>query len=323
MSDISPRPFSIRLFLADGSALGLTIATIPNWAGSVLRCRNASLPALLARPEAQRPGVYVLQGTDPESSGGLIAYIGQGANIAQRLPQSARQRDFWEMAAVVTTSDANFSAGHFLALEAMMISDARAAGRVRLVNDALPGEGAGGLGEGDRAAIDSFSDQVRQVLPVLGFELLRPQPRLPPASSDTNMTTTEISGTLSTSGNLATPGASPGTIEFFIRRREGMFARAREIDGEFVVLEGSQALKDTTFATNTYARLRSRLITEGALAEVDGSLFLAFTRSIPFQSPSAAAAVVLDRNSNGRTEWKVNGTDETYDKWQTGQSSPL
>lgn len=308
MSDPKPRPFSIRLFLADGSALGLTVATIPNWAGSLLRCRNASLPALLARPEAQRPGVYILQGPDPEASGdqpGLVAYIGQGGNISQRLPQSARQRDFWEIAVVITTADANFSAGHFLASEAVMISDAKSAGRVRLVNDIMPGEGAGALGEADRADIESFLEQARQVLPVLGLDLLRPQPRLtatPPA---------QIS-----EGQVFALGTLP-PVEFCIRRKDGMIATAREIDGEFVVLKDSQALKNPAFASNTYARLRTKLLSEGSLVDLPGSQFLTFARNVAFQSPSAAAAAVLDRNSNGRTEWKVAGTEETYDKWQT------
>ena len=141
-------PFSIRLFLAEGSATGLTVATIPNWAGSILRCRNASLPSLLGRAEAQRPGVYVLQGPDPNLSGdqgGVAVYIGQGGRIADRLPQSAGERAFWEIAAIVTTSDPNFSAAHFLALEAMMIREARVAGRVRLDNGTSPSDTAYGI----------------------------------------------------------------------------------------------------------------------------------------------------------------------------------
>ena len=35
-----------------------------------------------------------------------------------------------------------------------------------------------------------------------------------------------------------------------------------------------------------------------------------------FTSPSAAAAVVLDRNSNGYTEWKAKGSKQTYHDWQ-------
>jgi hypothetical protein len=39
-------------------------------------------------------------------------------------------------------------------------------------------------------------------------------------------------------------------------------------------------------------------------------------RSYPFKSPSAAAAVILDRNSNGRREWKLVGSKSTYHEWQ-------
>ena len=35
-----------------------------------------------------------------------------------------------------------------------------------------------------------------------------------------------------------------------------------------------------------------------------------------FKSPSAASAVVLDRSSNGRIEWKVVGSRLTYHEWQ-------
>ena len=218
-----------------------------------------------------------------------------------KVPVSAT---FWEIAVIVTTSDTNFAAGHFLALEAMMIREARAANRVRLVNGTLPADTAGALGEADRADIESFFEQVKQVMPVLGLDLLRAQPRLAP---------------LSPVGMPNGPNISPAiprATEFIIQRKEGMIAKARDIDGELVVLEGSEALKDTDFAVNSYARFRGKLLEEGVLREEEGRPFLVFTRDTPFPSPSAAAAVVLNRNSNGRTEWKVNGTGQTYNDWQ-------
>ncbi len=42
-----------------------------------------------------------------------------------------------------------------------------------------------------------------------------------------------------------------------------------------------------------------------------------FTQDYAFDSPSAAAAIVLDRNSNGRTEWKVKGQKKTFHEWQS------
>jgi hypothetical protein len=32
-------------------------------------------------------------------------------------------------------------------------------------------------------------------------------------------------------------------------------------------------------------------------------------------SPSAAAASILARNANGRTEWKIEGSNTTYQQW--------
>lgn len=41
-----------------------------------------------------------------------------------------------------------------------------------------------------------------------------------------------------------------------------------------------------------------------------------FVRPYSFNSPFCAAAVVLDRNSNGRTERKVKGQKRNYHDWQ-------
>ena len=79
-------------------------------------------------------------------------------------------------------------------------------------------------------------------------------------------------------------------------------------------MAGSEALKDTGYAMQSYAPLKAELIEKGILATKDN--FYEFTKSFPFKSPSAVAAVVLDRNSNGRQEWKVVGSKSTYHEWQ-------
>ncbi|MEP4038971.1 DUF4357 domain-containing protein [Pseudophaeobacter sp.] len=50
-------------------------------------------------------------------------------------------------------------------------------------------------------------------------------------------------------------------------------------------------------------------------------LFLVDGKPWSFSSPSATAAVVLDRNSNGRIEWKVKGSRQTYHDWQQAQAA--
>jgi hypothetical protein len=109
MSEHTPEPFSIRLFLAEGSALGVTIATIGDWTGSLIRCGSASLPALQAGPEAQRSGVYVIQGPAPDEpndqSGTPLAYIGQGGKVGERLSKSLQKQPLWETAVVLKPHD--------------------------------------------------------------------------------------------------------------------------------------------------------------------------------------------------------------------------
>ena len=96
-----------------------------------------------------------------------------------------------------------------------------------------------------------------------------------------------------------------------------MKALAVEEDGEFVVLEGSQALKDAGhIGTNSYGELKQELVAQGVLTpSTDGTVY-AFARAYAFKSPSAAAAVILDRNSDGRREWRVVGSKLTYHEWQ-------
>ena len=65
--------------------------------------------------------------------------------------------------------------------------------------------------------------------------------------------------------------------------------------------------------------LKEKLIADGVLTP-HGVDKLRFTKPWSFSSPSAAAATVLDRNSNGRTEWKVKGSKQTYHDWQQAQA---
>jgi Domain of unknown function (DUF4357) len=78
-----------------------------------------------------------------------------------------------------------------------------------------------------------------------------------------------------------------------------------------------QALKDAGYqGSNSYGELKQELIAQGVLNVSADGKFYEFVRPYSFKSPSAAAAVVLDRNANGRLEWKVVGSKQTYHQWQ-------
>ncbi len=55
--------------------------------------------------------------------------------------------------------------------------------------------------------------------------------------------------------------------------------------------------------TTNFIKIRDGLINDGVLVEIEG--LLEFPEDYLFSSPSTAAAIVLGRNANGLTEWKL------------------
>lgn len=284
---------TIQLFLVDGTPNGLRKATIHGWTGLTFVATGTTFAALTARAELDRTGIYILAGPDAEATGGTRVYIGSANSVKERIKQSAVQREFWETAIAVTTSDDDLSKGHVEYLEARLIELALTANRVSLDNGTSPVGQRRRLPEADQANMEQFLANLRIILPVVGLDLLKPQPR---AVAQVN-----------------TPVAqrTSGEITFEIRHKSGVSAQAVEEDGEFVVLEGSQALKDTGYVQQSYRALKDNLVKQGVLQPAPNGMYV-FVRPYSFSSPSAAAAVVLDRNSNGLAEWKVKGDKRTY-----------
>ncbi len=171
------------------------------------------------------------------------------------------------------------------------------AGRVSLDNGQAPSADKRRMPEADRANMEAFLANLKVILPVVGLDLLKPRP----------FATTKPTGSV--------PEA--GEVRFEIRHKSGVKAAGVEEEGEFIVLKGSEALKDAGYqGTNSYGELKQELIAQGVLAASADDKFYEFVRPYSFKSPSAAAAVVLDRNANGRLEWKVVGSKLTYHQWQ-------
>lgn len=291
---------TIQLFLVDGTPNGLRKATIHGWTGLTFVATGTNFAALTARPELDRTGIYILAGPDAEAVGGTRVYIGSANSVKERIKQSAAQRDFWESAIAVTTSDDDLSKGHVEYLEARLIELALAANRVSLDNGTNPAGQRRRLPEADQANMEQFLANLKVILPVIGLDFLKPQPRAVSQAS------------------TPVPQRTSGEVTFEIRHKSGVNAQAVEEDGEFIVLEGSQALKDQGHVMQSYASLKQSLISTGVLMPAADGRF-SFAKPYSFSSPSAAAAIVLDRNSNGRTEWKVRGSKQTYHDWQQGR----
>lgn len=299
---------TLKVFLVDGTPIGLLTAEIMNWTGHVLTGPRSKLSELIQRPEVMRTGVYFLVGPDVGDGVGTQVYIGETDDAAQRLkehnrPEDKGGKDFWERVCVVTSKDANLTKGHIKYLESRLIKIARAAGRCELRNgtDHLYAN----LPEADKSDMEFFVEQILTLLPVLGFAFLRSMPKVAAPGIQEGVT-------------AALPGpASPIFVGDI--KKHGITARAQEIEGEFVVMMGSKTRLNWEGVETTYTRLFKDLVKSGVLSPSDDGHHNIFTKDYAFTAPSAAAAMVAGRNTNGRIHWTVAGTNKTYGEWQDEQ----
>lgn len=293
---------SVRLYLVDGSPTGIVTAEIMNWTGHALVTPRSQLADALQRAEAQRTGVYFLTGDDPEQPSKSRVYVGEGDSVVDRIKSHAKdpQKDFWTRACLVTSKDTNLTKAHVRYLEGRFVELIKLADRANIANGTEPARK--NLPESDVADMEFFISQVQVILPVVGLDFLRPKPtaKILLASDEAELPPKSRLNLVLTSGKY------------------GFEARAVEIDGEVTVLAGSRATTET-FVTNIYASLREQLIGERRLLPTSDPNFLEFAEDVTFASPSAAAAVIKNRNTNGRTSWKLADTGQTLKEWQDAQ----
>ncbi|BFU95102.1 MAG: methionine sulfoxide reductase [Nitrospira sp.] len=266
---------TIKLFLPDGDAKGLRTAEISNWTGKALAAPRTELDRLVSRDECEKAGVYVLTGTDPATNT-PHAYIGEAEIIRDRLKQH-KGKEFWVSAIVFVSQDENLTKAHVRYLESRLLSEAAKIGRFTLEQNQATGSK---LPESDREDMEVFLSRIRQLLPVLGSDLL-----------------TSIVGAK----------AKPTTAGPLICRIKGAVAHGQRTQEGFVVFRGSTAvLKDRPSAQERHpfaVVLRKQLVADGTLAPKGD--FYSFTKDAEFSSPSTAAAVVHGGGANGLTEWKT------------------
>lgn len=271
----SMKPFSLRIFVADGDPDGLRLVERSNWVGKAIVFPRALLPKIKQREELGQTGVYLLLGPREDGDGEML-YIGEGDPIRPRLESHYVQKDFWNRAVCFVAGPGQLNKAHVQFLESNLIRLARAAKRLPLDNANQPAEPS--LSEADCADMQVFLENMLGMLPVLGIHAFEQSAPMAAVAAETLLTC----------------------------RGKGITASGYEATQGFVVKSGSQAVGESVPSLQQHVRgmfdLREELIGNGVLRR-EGDHFL-FTQDYVFSSPSTAAAVVLGRSANGRIEWK-------------------
>ena len=284
---------SLELFFIDGRPDGMLTAEVFNWTGHVLMAPRTRIAAALARREARYTGVYLLLG---EMEGEPRAYVGEGEDISERIRSHDIRKDWWTTAVLVTSAANNLHKAHGKYLEARLVEQARLVGRVALDNGNTPPRP--GLSEAAEANMEAFLDYLFMVLPALQIDMFLQSIR--PSAEHT-----------------AVSPAEDGVRFELVNRRHRLRAAARLEGSDFIVEAGSiarAAWEGRNTEGSGYAQLRNELQrTKVLIPQGDACVF---NRDYAFKSPSAAAAVVNGRPSNGAHEWRLEGGATTYREWE-------
>jgi len=291
---------SLELFFVDGRPDGMVTAEMFNWTGHVLRAPRTQMKAALQRPEASFTGVYLLSG---EINGELQVYIGEAETLGSRIKDHIRGKGWWDTAVFITTTANNLHKAHIKYLESRLVQIGRSLGKCVLDNGNLPPLSS--LNEASTANMESFLNTLDVVLPAIGVEVFHSK------SKPVRSPTASIESTTSPTFVLES-------------EKMGVSAKAQLLDGEWLVLQGSQARKswvgDLTNKTS-YWKLHAELIRSGTLAVSPTNA--EFVTDYAFSSPSAAAAVVSGRSTNGRTAWRHKTSGITYAEWEEQEFSNM
>ncbi len=266
-------PFSktIQMFIFDGNPNGRIMCELSNWNGRVYKISRNELSEFSRRADSENTGVYFLFGKDEENND--TVYIGEAEKMFSRLKQHLRDSEYWNDCIVVISKDNLLNKAHVKYLENKFYMLAQNAGRSIVINNTIPT--CSSISEYDEAMLHEFINNAKLLVNTLGYKVFDTIEDTAVRQNDTEQ-------------------------YFFIKAARGADAKGMIVSDGFAVMKGSTiAFSTVQSMSDSLKKLRDSLIKKEI---IDKNFKL--TRDYIFTSPSLAAAIVMGRNANGRTEWK-------------------
>lgn len=266
-------PKSIKLFLMDGEPSGRWVCELSNWTGKAYKIPRIRVKYSSDREELNNTGVYLLFGKD--DNGDDMVYIGEAESILKRLNQHVNQKDFWTEAIIFISKDENLNKAHVKYIENRLYEIATGAKRYKIENSVTPTQST--ISESDRAEMEEFIENMKLMVNTLGHKVFE-----------------EKVSQRSTSKSV-----------FVLKAARGADAKGQPTSEGFVVFKGSKVANSIVDSMpKSFIEMRQRLMEKSVI--VQNGETLEISEDYIFTSPSTAACIVLGRNANGLTEWKLS-----------------
>lgn len=264
---------TIKLFLIDGEPNGRMSCELSNWTGKAYKIPRTKVKDSTDRIDLNNPGIYLLFGKAED--GNDLIYVGEAESVFKRLAQHLSQKDFWNETICFISKDENLNKAHIKYLENRLYEIAKSVNRYKVENSTIPTMPS--IAESDKAEMEEFLQNIRMLVNTLGHKVFDEKRGITSKKSQRSC---------------------------FIKAARGANAEGQTTADGFVVFKGSKvAITTVPSMTPNFLSLRSKLIETGALIQ-DGD-DLVFSDDYIFSSASTAASMVMGRNANGLTEWKM------------------
>jgi len=264
---------TIKIFLIDGEPNGRMSCELSNWSGKAYKIPRIKVKECSDRIDLISTGVYLLFGKDEE--GKDLVYIGEAESILKRITQHLNQKDFWNEAIIFISKDENLNKAHVKYLENRLHDIAINSKRYKIENSITPTLSS--ISESDRAEMEEFIENIKMLVNTLGHKVFEEKREYKSKQKQ------EV---------------------FFIKAARGADGLGEPTSDGFVVFKGSKAAFTVVNSiTSNFIKLRDKLIDDQIL--VNKGDYFEFSEDYIFSSPSTAAVIVMGRNANGLTEWKL------------------
>lgn len=262
---------TIQMCIFDGNPNGRIMCELSNWNGRVYKISRNDLSEFANRPDCEYTGVYFLFGKDEDNKD--TVYVGEAEKMLVRLKQHLKDHNYWNDCVVVISKDNILNKAHVKYLENKFYTLAVDAKRSSIINNTVPT--CSSISEFDESMLSEFIENARLLVNTLGYKVFD--------KIDTSVVEKENSDTI-----------------FHIAAARGADAKGLLVPDGFMVIKGSKIAKDTvpSMASNL-VNLRNIMLEKNIINQE-----FVFVTDYIFTSPSLAAAIVMGRNANGRTEWK-------------------
>lgn len=261
-----------------------------------------------------KPGIYILIGSNELEGIHSVAYIGQSINVGgQRLyghssdtRRGKGRLPFWEHTVVLTTNDESISAGNLNYIEAELINRARRSFRWKLKNKNNRSVDISKLPPIERDAVDKFVNPSIAIIRCLGWDLFHEIP---------DNTVRRHKARNGTRKVIESPPDDILQAKFICRGSGGILATMmiNEV-GNYIVLKGSRASSNVKESAPRIVKSLHQVLIKNRILVEDGK-DLIFSRNFGFRSISVAASIVTGVITNGRFAWKTDD-GRNYDTWQ-------